>query len=201
MTQDHDQAAVIDALLLQVPLDGWTGAALRRALVTLGRDPDEARLLFPNGSVEMIEAHSALADLRMEQAAVADPELSAAGVAARVKAIIALRLGQMAADKEAVRRALAWLALHGQASVAARITARTVDVIWHAAGDTAADFSWYTKRGILGGVYSATLLFWLRDAAEDHGATLAFLDRRLADVGRIGKLRQAISRAAATFNR
>jgi ubiquinone biosynthesis protein COQ9 len=38
-------------------------------------------------------------------------------------------------------------------------------------------------------VYSATLLFWLRDDSEDGAATAAFLDRRLAGVARIGKLR------------
>ena len=194
MTIDTDQAAVIDALLAQVPFDGWTETALRNALPTLGRDSEEARLLFPNGTAEMIEAYTALADLRMEQAAAADPALLAGGVPARVKALIALRLRQAAPDREAVRRAVAWLALPRHAGMAARITARTVDTIWHAAGDTAADFSWYTKRGILAGVYGTTLLFWLRDSSADDEATLAFLDRRLADVGKIGKLRQAVTR-------
>jgi ubiquinone biosynthesis protein COQ9 len=68
-----------------------------------------------------------------------------------------------------------------------------VDSIWFAAGDTAADFSWYTKRAILAGVYSSTLLFWLRDISENHTATLDFLDRRLAGVAKLGKFRQKIS--------
>ena len=41
-------------------------------------------------------------------------------------------------------------------------------------------------------VYVPTLLFWLRDDSADGAATAAFLDRRLADVGRIGKLRGRI---------
>jgi ubiquinone biosynthesis protein COQ9 len=73
------------------------------------------------------------------------------------------------------------------------ITARTVDSIWHAAGDRSADFSWYTKRAILASVYGTTLLYWLRDMSEDDEDTLAFLDRRLAGVGRIGKARARIS--------
>ncbi len=44
--------------------------------------------------------------------------------------------------------------------------ARTVDAIWHAAGDRSADWSWYSKRAILAGVYGATLLFWLRDDSD-----------------------------------
>ena len=59
-----------------------------------------------------------------------------------------------------------------------------------AAGDRSADFSWYTKRAILTAIYSTTVLFWLRDGSEGDAATLAFLDRRLAGVGRIGRIRQ-----------
>ena len=80
-------------------------------------------------------------------------------------------------------------------TAAAACTARTVDAIWHAAGDRSADFSWYTKRAILAAVYSATVLYWLRDTSEDDAATLAFLDRRLAGVGRIGRLRGRVEAA------
>ena len=57
-------------------------------------------------------------------------------------------------------------------------------------GTVSADFSWYTKRAILTAVYGSTLLFWLRDESEDGVATLAFLDRRLEGLGRIGKARR-----------
>jgi ubiquinone biosynthesis protein COQ9 len=76
-----------------------------------------------------------------------------------------------------------------------------VDAIWHAAGDRSADFSWYTKRAILAAVYSATVLYWLRDASEEDEATLAFLDRRLAGVGRIGRLRGRAEAALARVPR
>ena len=115
--------------------------------------------------------------------------------------MIALRLEQNRLYKEAIRRALAVLALPGNATAAARCTARTVDAIWHAAGDRSADFSWYTKRAILAAVYSATVLYWLRDTSEDDAATLAFLDRRLAGIGRIGRLRGRVDGVLARMPR
>ncbi len=86
------------------------------------------------------------------------------------------------------------LAAHPAA--AARCTTRTADAIWHAAGDRSADFSWYTKRAILTGIYTSTLLFWLHDGSEADAATLAFLDRRLAGVGELGRLRRRGGRLA-----
>jgi ubiquinone biosynthesis protein COQ9 len=97
-----------------------------------------------------------------------------------------------------VRRAVSVLALPLHARQAAGCTLRTVDAIWHAAGDRTADFTWYTKRAMLAAVYGATLLYWLRDASEDNVATLGFLDRRLAGIGRTYKLR---SRASAVLRR
>lgn len=189
MSEESQREAIIDALLPEVPFDGWTVKSLRQALAAIGEDPDDAVLYFPDGAGEMIEAFCALSDARME-AAAAGAGLAAFRVPGRIRSIIGIRLEQNRGNKEAIRRALSWLAIPTNAPRALRITAATVDAIWHAAGDKAADFSWYTKRGILAGVYSATLLYWLRDSSEDDEATLAFLDRRLENVAAIGGLRK-----------
>lgn len=184
-----ERDAALRAMLPQVPDAGWTRAALRQGLAATGADPLDADLLFPGGATEMIEAWADLADRGMADAAdVADLRLSQ-----RVRALVALRLRQSRPDREAVRRALAVLATPGHAALATRITARTVDAIWHAAGDRSADFSWYSKRAILAAIYTATLLFWLRDTSDDDTDTLAFLDRRLAGLGRLARLRRRFS--------
>ncbi len=184
-----ERDAAIMALLPNVVFDGWTVAALQNAA---GPDAD---LLFPGGVTDMVEAYCDLGDRWMEQGAA---DMSDMRLPARVRALIALRLEQNRPYKEAVRRALAVLAIPGNTAVALRCTARTVDTIWHAAGDPSTDFSWYTKRAILAGVYGSTLLYWLSDSSEDNARTLGFLDRRLQGVGRIGGLRR---RASAVMQR
>ena len=184
-----ERDAAIQALLPIVPFQGWTRSALRSALKDLGEHPDDADLLFPGGAIDMVEAFFDWADRRMEEGA-AKLGLQAMRVPERVRSIIALRFQQNRAYKEAIRRAVSLLILPQNARVCAASTARTVDAIWHAAGDKAADFSWYTKRAILAGIYSATLLYWLSDQSEEEAATLAFLDRRLAEVNRFGRIRR-----------
>lgn len=193
-----ERDAAIIGMLPNVPFDGWTKRALRAGVRAAGMPADEADLLFPLGTVDMVETFCDLADRRMEQAAASLPQTK---VSARVRALIALRLEQNRPHKEAVRRALSVLALPQNARAAASCTARTVDAIWHAAGDRSADFSWYTKRATLAAIYSATLLYWLRDTSEDDAATLAFLDRRLAGVGRLARLRGQADRLLARLPR
>jgi len=189
-----ERDAAIEAMLPNVPFEGWTTRALRAGLLTAGMPEDETTLLFPGGAADMIEVFCDLADRRMIEAAAL---LTETKLTARVRAVISLRLAMNRPHKEAIRRALSVLALPGNARTAAAITARTVDAIWYAAGDRSADFSWYTKRAILT-VYGATLLFWLRDVSEDDEDTRAFIDRRLSGVGR---LTQARIRATAFLGR
>ena len=178
-----ERDAAILALLPSVGFDGWTIPTLRAAA---GPDAD---LLFPGGITDMVDAYVDLGDRWMVEGAAA-LDLQAMRVPARVRAVIALRFQQQKDNREAIRRALSILALPGNAGLTVAITARTVDSVWFAAGDTSVDFSWYSKRAILAGVYGATLLYWLQDYSADDQDTLAFLDRRLAGVGRITQLRR-----------
>lgn len=195
--RSEERDAALAALLPQVPDLGWTFAALRAGLREIGADARDAELLFPGGAMDMVEAYFDHADRELDSAAPA-LDLASLRTPARVRALIALRMEQARPHREAVRRALGLLALPRNFRLAARCTARTVETIWTLAGDTAADFSWYTKRATLAAVYSATLLYWLRDMGEDDAATLAFLDRRLAGVARVGAMRK---RAETAFDR
>jgi len=179
-----ERDAAVDALLAVVPFPGWTTSALCAAA---GPDAD---LLFPGGAADLVEAFVDLADRRSVEGA-AGLGLEAMRVPARVRALVVERLRRERPHRDAVRRALGVLA--GAPGLAARCTARTVDAIWFAAGDSSADFSWYTKRLILAGVYGSTLLVWVGDRSGDDAATLAFLDRRLDDVRRLGRLRQTLT--------
>jgi ubiquinone biosynthesis protein COQ9 len=181
-----ERDAAVEAMIPNVPFDGWTIRSLRSGLIAAGLPEDEATILFPGGAADMIAVFCDLADRRMTEAATS---LTETGLAARVRAIIALRLIMNRPHKEAIRRALAVLALPGNARVAAAIMARTVDAIWYAAGDRSADFSWYTKRALLTAVYGATVLFWLHDTSDDDADTRAFIERRLHGVGRLLRAR------------
>ena len=187
-----DRDAALALVLAHVPAHGWGWRALQAGLGEAGHTAESARLeaelLFPGGAIDMVECLIDLADRDMARIA-AEPGFAELRTTGRVKALVLGRLAALAPHREAVRRALGVLALPRHARVAAGSLARTADEIWHLAGDASADFSWYTKRAILAGVYSATLLFWLRDDSADGTATAAFLDRRLQGVGRIGKLR------------
>jgi ubiquinone biosynthesis protein COQ9 len=179
---DREAAAetILQAAIVHVPFDGWTLDVLQRAAEEAGYDRVTALRVFPRGPVEAVATWCALADRQM-LAELDAHDLTSLKTRARVALAVRLRFEALSQRREAVRRAVALLALPLNAGSAATTLWRTVDAIWYAAGDTATDFNYYTKRALLAGVYSATLLYWLEDRSEGSADTWSFLDRRIAD--------------------
>lgn len=180
---------LIEATLPHIPFDGWSTSAMRAGARGIGMSDEDARDLFPGGTRDMIRHFSRWADRRM-MAGLDAADLSEMRIHERVTIAVELRLEALEAHKEAVRRGLSWLAMPQNAMLGARLLYRTVDDIWYAVGDRSADFSFYTKRGLLAGVVGSTTLFWLDDTSEGGTETSAFLDRRIADVMRIHSARR-----------
>lgn len=177
---------ILDAALKHVPFEGWTLNALQVGAEDVGLDRAAAHQAFPGGLIEAIEFHSAQADKRM-LAALEAADLSHMKVREKVAFAIRTRLEQNAQHREAIRRALVILALPIYAGVSLSALYNTVNAIWHGIGDVSVDFNFYTKRALLAGVYSATLLHWLEDSSDGFENTWRFLDRRIDDVMQVPK--------------
>jgi ubiquinone biosynthesis protein COQ9 len=174
------------AMLPHVPFDGWTVTALRRGAEDIGIARDVACDAFPGGPADMVEHFSDWSDRRMLES-LEGMDVPSMRVTERVRTAVEVRLRQAEPYREAVQRSLAFLAMPQNAVLGAKLLYRTVDAIWHAAGDTATDWNFYSKRGLLAGVFSATVLYWLNDRSDGFADSLDFLDRRLRDVAGIGK--------------
>jgi ubiquinone biosynthesis protein COQ9 len=192
---DGERAALIEAMLPDVPFDGWSRPALRAAARRLGMPQDEALALFPGGAADLVAAFSRWADRRMLDRFASLP-LDGLRAPQRIALAVGLRLDLLAPWREAVRRSLAVLALPQNGPLALKLLYETVDGIWYAAGDTATDFSFYTKRATLAAIYAATVLYWLDDRSPGAADTRGFLERRLSGVARVGAARRRLSEAA-----
>lgn len=168
--------------------DGWTKQAVDSAAGQLGVDPVQARLAMPKSQAAMIDLYIQEVDRGLE--AWFTPErLAGMKIREKIRSLVWKRFEIMGPAREAVRRALAILAMPQNLPLALRISWRTADRMWRIAGDTSTDFNHYTKRMTLGVVYASTLLVWLDDQSEDWSDTAAFLGRRIDDVMKIEKVK------------
>jgi ubiquinone biosynthesis protein COQ9 len=197
-SDDALKAAVLEAALPHAAFDGFTDTVLEAAGKEADLAPAELARLFPEGPLALVEFYSAAVDREMEEK-LAAMELPAMKIRHRITEAVKTRLAILKRHKEAARRAAALLSLPMHAGLGTKLLYRTVDAMWRAAGDTATDFNFYTKRGILAGVYGSTLVRWFSDTSADEALTNEFLAARIENVMQFEKFKAKAKEALANF--
>jgi ubiquinone biosynthesis protein COQ9 len=188
-TDDALRATVLEAALGYAAADGFTDRTLTRAGTDAGVGCEMMLHLFPEGPASLVQFFSGWNDAEMERL-LAREKLAEMKVRDRIAAAVLTRLEILKRHKEAARRAAAFLLLPVNAALGAKLLYQTVDAMWRAVGDTSTDFNFYTKRAILAGVYSTTLMRWFND--EDGTSTREFLSARIENVMQFEKFKAQI---------
>ena len=181
MTVDELRLALAPLIPTNAVFDGWSDQALAMAASELGVPADRAALAFPGGPIDMIDAWFDAIDRAMARAYPLDV-ISKLKIRERIRDLVLYRIEVIHPHKEALRRALAILAMPQNGLAGPRLAWRAADRMWRIAGDVSTDFNHYSKRTILAGLYSATMLVYLEDSTEELSTTRGFLDRRIDDV-------------------
>jgi ubiquinone biosynthesis protein COQ9 len=198
MTDQEMREAVLAKALPHAAFDGFTDELLRKAGAEAGVTGTDLTRLFEDGPISLVEFYSTSTDAQMAKQ-LAAIDLKAMKIRQRIAAAVRTRLAILKPHKEAARRAAALLSLPTHAALGARLVYRTVDAMWRAAGDTATDFNFYTKRGILAGVYGATAMRWFNDTSEDEKPTEEFLAARIENVMQFETLKAKAKDALSNF--
>ena len=123
-----EKQAILAQALPDTPFDGWTEAVLLRATRAAGYDAAMAMRAFPAGVADLLDFFVRDADRGMLEA-LAARDVKAMRLRDRVALAIRLRLEAHIADREAVRKAVAALALPHRVPLALKQLHRTVDAI------------------------------------------------------------------------
>lgn len=166
--------------------DGWSETAVRNAALASAIDADAAAYAFKDGAMAMITAWTRSVDAAMVQALPGE-KLAALKIRERIRTLVQFRLDALDGQEEALRRALAIMAMPQNVAAAMRLGWKSADAMWRLAGDTATDYNHYSKRLTLGSIYAATLAIFADDKSENHDETRAFLERRIDGIMRFEK--------------
>lgn len=191
---------IITATLSLVSTYGWTEEALLNALKQEALSRSYAWRLFPKGISDVIQQWNFMLDQEMlEKLQMLDE--STLKTTEKVKIAIKTRFQLLFPYKREMIQAWAFLSSPSHVRLKLKITYNTINKIWYFAGDQSVDFNFYTKRGLLLGVYVTTLLYWFNDFSESSEETWNFLDRQLKRVGYIPRIKgYAQQKAAKLFN-
>ena len=183
-------------MLDNVPFDGWNWEAIYKSVEELNNnnkkldenEKNEVRSFFKNDLIETIKIFNDYLDEKMLEKFIKSKHFNK-NTPEKIKHLILYRLHSGLEHKESIRSSIGLMSLPQNSKKSLLMLYKTCDKIWRASGDESTDFSFYTKRIILSGVYTSTLLFWINDESNGLKNTEKFLDRRLKDVSKIGKFK------------
>ena len=190
-TDDEDQTLklkILENALQYVPQFGWTVEALAAGAEEEGLPP-VAHGVISRGPVELVEHFSststahAISEAReyFDEAQKADQHL---GMTDKIKFATRKRLEMIVPHTDSWPQAMALGALPQNAPSTMKSIGDTIDSIWTACGDysDSSSTSYYTKRGMLSGIYISTEMYMLTDTSKDFKDTWDFLDRQIDTV-------------------
>ena len=186
------RAKILKEALKLAPFDGWNKQTLSNAAAKAGFAPEYSQIAFPGGAKDAIDFFLRDLDQQMLDK-LSKTGLESLKIRDRITLAVRTRIELLEKHRLAMRGIISFYSSPLNCSCTLPSLWKTVDSIWVAAGDTATDFNHYTKRITLAGVYSSTLLYWLKDESKDYQASWDFLSRRINNVMQINKAKAKLS--------
>ena len=181
---------LVNALAL-IPFDGWSKASFETAADKANIDLATAYRIFPKGESDLANYFHVYGDQQMldklemtDLSGLRYSEKIAEAVWFRVSAFEDYQVQQVI-----LKKAFATFLVPSNLLPGTKLVWDTADKIWNFMGDTSEDYNWYTKRMILSGIVSSSLLFYIGDNSEEFVDTRDFINRRIADVMEFEKIK------------
>ena len=198
VTREEKKEIFLYSLLDKVSKNGWSDDILSLCSGDSVLSSDEVRVFFPHGRIDLLKFWFSLSDSLMLKD-LKDIEIESLKIRERIKIIIKKRLQRWVLYRSAIKKTIPLLLQPSYNQYIIFSLGVTLDLMWRVAGDKSVDFNYYTKRGLLFGVYSSTLIFWLDDSSEDFIETWNFLDRRIEEVLGIPKFKKKIDNTLSAY--
>jgi ubiquinone biosynthesis protein COQ9 len=183
------KTAIVEAAFSHAVFDGFHDGLLNKIGIELDLNQDEITHLFPAGIRDIILYHSQQADKVLHKSLKDNPDFAKLRIREKIAAAVMTRLEAHVHEREAIRRASLFMAKPLHAAAGLKALGKTVNIMWHAAGDTSTDWNFYSKRVILGKIYLMTMQVWFNDESDDLEKTRDFLGRRIENVMQFEKIK------------
>lgn len=120
-------------------------------------------------------------------------DISKLKIRQRIRKAIITRFAQN--PKIVINHTAKFLAHPANYDVAVTSLAKTCDKIWYWAGDESTDFNYYTKRILLGAVYTASLAYYLNKEDISIDDLSIFVENRIDNVLQLGNVKKKVTGA------
>ena len=173
-----------------ISFNGWNEDLINLIAKKNNYKKAELKILFPNGYRSILEFY--LDNLNKELTKSCKKiDLLRLKTHERIREIILTKILTNQKDKNLIKKTYMTLLMPSNYKLSINSLYKSVDQIWYIAGDNSTDFNFYTKRGLLAGIYISTILFWI-NGDKNIDEVESFLNNQLSKVSKIPKFKRKL---------
>ena len=194
---DKKRKEIFELSKKYIQKNGWNKNLLKVVSNNCNYNYDEIISLFPNYQIDLLKFYfNQLNDVM--SFSYNNLNFVPTNTHKKIREIILLRLQIYKKQKKLIKKTYFTLILPQYSKISSSLLFKTVDQMWFIAGDQSTDFNYYSKRAILATIYSATVLFFLRNNF-DLVKTTDFLDNQLFKVSKIPNFKKKVNNISNVF--
>lgn len=196
---NQEKILILEDFLKNASFDGWSESSLIKSAQNCNFAKDYYKLLFPQGISDLTDFFYNYTTEKMTNIFLDQENTEKLKIREKIAFLIEIRINIYDSYKESIRSLLTHN-LYPQNILNAQLNIwKICDQIWFLAGDKSTDFNYYSKRALLEGVYSSSVLFWLEDKSDNWEETKSFIAVQITRVLKIGKFSSELSSSIKNF--
>ena len=189
---DENKQKLLRQFLESLLFEGWTESNLKNSAAELKFPEGYLNVLFSGGLAEFTLYFANLVEEEYKKRAV---EVVSADAKLKQKAtglmMLKLRLYQeKLITHEGFKKFISYFFNPANMLSGLMGVYNFADDSWHLLSDKSTDFSFYTKRLSFGAIYAKAAIYALNDESENLENTEKFIERRIDELMKFGKLKQ-----------
>ena len=191
MSDNQKKQRFLNHFISIVQKNSWNIESFNKAQKKLKYSPNLLKVLFPNKLNDLVFYFSDFINKKMITA-YKKKRINKKSLRLQILTLLKIRFSILNEYKSVIKESMVFLCSPSKQLLSSKLIFKTADFMWISINDKSTDYNFYTKRAILGTIYSVVILFWLNDKSNKLDKTYNLLEKLIMNMNFISSLKECL---------
>jgi len=191
MSDNQKKQRFLNHFISIVQKNGWNIESFNKAQKKLKYSSNLLKVLFPNKLNDLVFYFSDFINKKMITP-YKKKRINKKSLRLQILTLLKIRFSILNEYKSVIKESMVFLCSPSKQLLSSKLIFKTADFMWISINDKSTDYNFYTKRAILGTIYSVVILFWLNDKSNKLDKTYNLLEKLIMNMNFISSLKECL---------
>ena len=191
MSDNQKKQRFLNHFISIVQKNSWNIESFNKAQKKLKYSSNLLKVLFPNKLNDLVFYFSDFINKKMITA-YKKKRINKKSLRLQILTLLKIRFSILNEYKSVIKESMVFLCSPSKQLLSSKLIFKTADFMWISINDKSTDYNFYTKRAILGTIYSVVILFWLNDKSNKLDKTYNLLEKLIMNMNFISSLKECL---------